>query len=233
MKISVVIPAHNEERYIKRTLESIQKQTHKPYEVIVVDNNSTDKTGGIAKKMGVKVLYEKNKGCGFARKAGFEAAKGDIIATTDADSILPAYWIYRINKAFLKDPDAIAVGGPYRFDTNKYRIIQKIVAGIWVFFDKILNAGNNLPGVNMAVKKNAYKETGGFKKNLNFEDLDLSLRLKKHGKVIFLKNLVVLTSFRRYNEKGAFKTTFNYMKNYLKVRFGKGNVYMEDIRETK
>lgn len=230
MKISVVIPAYNEEKYIKKTLESLQKQTLKPYEIIVADNGSTDRTGEIARLMGADVVFEKKKGSGNARKTGFKKAFGDIIATTDADSIPPANWLFEMKEAFIKNPGIVAVGGPYRFDSKKYRILIEIVAKIWIFCDKVLNAGNNIPGVNMAVLKKTYNEMGGFRKKY-YEDLDLSLRLKKIGKVLFLKNLVVITSFRRYAKNGFFKTVINYMRNYYRLRFKKSDVSMEDIRE--
>lgn len=229
-KISVVIPAYNEEKYITKTLESLKKQISPPFEIIVVDNNSGDRTKEIAKSFGVKVIIEKIKGTGAARKKGFENASGEIIATTDADTILPPNWLYKIKEAFLKNPEIIAVGGPYRFDSKKYKIFVEFFAWIWIFLDKIFNKGNNIPGVNMAVLKSAYKKVGGFK-NCGYEDLDLSLRLKKYGKVLFLKDLLVITSFRRYAQKGFFKTVWKYMKNYYKMRFRNKNVYMEDIRE--
>lgn len=231
VKISVVIPAYNEEKYIGRTLESLKKQTYKPYEIIVIDNNSEDKTGKIAKSMGAKVVFEKEKSIGAARKRGFQETKGDIIASTDADTILSPNWLSRIALTFLSDPKIIALGGPYQFDSPKNRFIVKIFEKIWVMTDRILNFGNNVPGVNMAVKKEAYIKAGGFKKNhYYYEDLDLSLRLKKIGRVVFLKNFYVTTSYRRYAEKGFFKTVFGYMKNYYRLRFRKKDIKMEDIR---
>ena len=233
MNISVVIPAYNEEKYIKRTLESLQKQTLKRYEIIVVDNDSEDKTKKAAESFGVKVIQEKRKGCGFARRTGFQNTRGDIIVTTDADTILPKDWLSRIKNAFVKNPDVIAVGGPYRLNSKKYKRITNIIAKLWTLCDRALNAGNNIPGVNMAVLKSAYNEIGGFKRGKSYEDLDLSLRLKKHGKVLFLNDLVVTTSFRRYAQKGFFRTAWEYMKNYYKVRFRKKKINMEDVRETK
>ncbi len=233
MKISVVIPAYNEENYLKSTLESLKKQALKPFEIIVVDNGSTDKTGEVAKSLGVKVILEKKKGIGFARKIGFEEALGDIIATTDADTILPKDWLLKISKTFKKNSNIIAVGGPYNFNTNKYKLIIKIVSKIWIFGDRILNSGNNIPGVNMAVLKKAYFKVGGFREINYFEDLDLSLRLKKIGKVVFLKDLLVTTSFRRYQEKGIFKTIIRYMSDYFRFIFKRSEIHMDDVRTKK
>jgi len=232
MKISVVIPAYNEESYLRRTIESLKNQSLKANEIIVVDNGSTDKTKEVAKSLGAKVIAEEKKGVGFARKAGFEKAFYDIIVTTDADTAFPKNWLSRIEKTFTENPRVIAVGGPYQFDTEKHKLAIKIMTKVWIWGDKILNLGNNIPGVNMAVLKKAYLKTKGFRKKY-YEDLDLSLQLKKQGKVVFLKNLVVTTSYRRYAKKGFLKTVWEYMKNYYGVRFKKSDIHVEDVRETR
>jgi len=149
MKISVVIPAYNEERYLRRTIRSLKNQTLKANEIIVVDNGSTDKTKEVAESLGAKVIIEKRKGVGFARRAGFEKALYDIIVTTDADTIFPKNWLSRIEKTFAENPRVIAVGGPYQFDTKKHKLAIKIMTKVWVWGDKILNLGNNIPGVRI------------------------------------------------------------------------------------
>lgn len=234
LKFSVVIPAYNEEAYIERTLNSLKHQTLKPYEIIVVDNNSTDKTAKIAELMDARVLFEKEKGIGPTRDKGFREAKGDIIATSDADTTFPADWLLRIKKEFEKDSKVVAVGGPYKFDTEKKKNTIKILTKIVIFMDKLVNLGkSNIPGANASILKNAYLRAGGYKEKY-FEDLGMSLRLKKLGKVIFLKDLWVTTSYRRYEEKGLFKTLFTYMKNYLNFKlFRKVSDNFEDIRHKK
>lgn len=93
--ISVVIPAFNEEAYIKQCLTSlVNQQTTEAYEVIVVDNNSTDSTIQIVQKfnqlLNLKIIHEKVKGRGSARKRAFYETSGKIILSTDADAIVPA-----------------------------------------------------------------------------------------------------------------------------------------------
>ncbi|KKQ44160.1 MAG: Glycosyl transferase, family 2 [Candidatus Woesebacteria bacterium GW2011_GWA1_37_8] len=85
-KISVVIPCYNEEIGLEKTYKLIPKFID---EVLVVDNLSTDKTAKVAKKLGAKVISEKNKGYGFAIKKGIETAKADIIITIDGDGTYP------------------------------------------------------------------------------------------------------------------------------------------------
>src|SRR3989344_5752786 len=100
LKISVIIPAFNEEKLLGECLESLQKQTlaKDEYEVIVIDNGSTDKTSAIAKSMGVSVYYYiKERGPGAARAFGVTKAKGSILAFTDADTTVTPTWLETID----------------------------------------------------------------------------------------------------------------------------------------
>ena len=87
MKLSIVIPAKNEEKYLPKLLASVKKQSFKDYEIIVADNNSKDKTKEIAKSYGCKIVKGGLPGKG--RNAGAKIAKGEIILFLDADVILP------------------------------------------------------------------------------------------------------------------------------------------------
>jgi glycosyltransferase involved in cell wall biosynthesis len=91
-KISIVIPAYNEEKAIGHTLKEINdtlKNINIDYEIIVIDNNSIDRTGDIAKDLGAHVILEKRQGYGNAYKCGLKKASGDIIITGDADGTYP------------------------------------------------------------------------------------------------------------------------------------------------
>ncbi len=101
-KITVVIPAYNEELGIKETIQEVKKALEGVHtytsEIIVVNNNSTDKTEEIAKKEKVTVLFEGQQGYGFAYKRGLREARGDIIITGDADGSYPFLDIPRFLK---------------------------------------------------------------------------------------------------------------------------------------
>lgn len=117
LTLSIVIPAYNEERYIKRCLDAIAAQTVEPDEVIVVDNNSTDSTAEIAKHYAfVKLLHEPKQGIAYARNRGFNEVSKVIIGRIDADTVLPIDWVEQI-KLFYEDPDhaETAVTGGCRF----------------------------------------------------------------------------------------------------------------------
>lgn len=116
MTISVVIPVYNEASYLPACLESLRKQTLPPDEIIIVDNNSTDRTARIAKDFGAKVINEPKQGIVFARNTGFDAARGDIIARGDADSIFPTDWLAEINRTLSGNRYAAITGGTTAYD---------------------------------------------------------------------------------------------------------------------
>src|SRR4029077_2365310 len=95
-RVSVVVPAYNEEKNLPLALASLLNQELKDFELIVVDNGSTDETPVIAKKLGARVIGENRRGVAHARQAGFLSSKGGIIATTDADTVVPPDWLSRI-----------------------------------------------------------------------------------------------------------------------------------------
>lgn len=99
--LSIVIPAYNEERHLPSCLDAIAEQTVRPDEVIVVDNNSTDRTAEIARSYKfVKVLREGEQGIALARNRGFDAAASDVIGRIDADTVLPPDWVARVKEFF-------------------------------------------------------------------------------------------------------------------------------------
>jgi glycosyltransferase involved in cell wall biosynthesis len=86
--VSVIIPAYNAERYLIEALDSVRAQGHRPLEVIMVDDGSTDGTAGVvAQYPDVRYVYQANRGPAAARNAGLRLAQGDLIAFLDADDV--------------------------------------------------------------------------------------------------------------------------------------------------
>ena len=170
-KISVVIPAYNEVKKIRRCLTALQKQSIRdPYEIIVVDNGSSDDTAPVARKFGVTVLEEKTRGVACARQRGFQAARGDIIASTDADTIVPPDWLQTIQNA-MADPKRVGVMGTFLFyDRGKiWNGLTKIITPAIRFIDWIVGHGqNHFIGMNFAVRKEAFRKSAGFNTNLKY-----------------------------------------------------------------
>lgn len=221
--ISVIIPAYNEEKYIEKCIESVKNQkTNLKYEIIVVNNNSTDNTSKIAKKYKVKLLDEKKQGVGAARRTGTQNAKGEIIIHIDADTRLFPNHFEKVWGHFKKDKELACLGGQFIFyDANFIqRMIRKILYKPTLFLAKISTKGALGPtGGNMAFKINTYKKTKGFNPKLNFgEDADITLQLKKFGKVKVDLNLKCEVSVRRYKMD---KKTLQYCLNFFSFCFRK------------
>jgi glycosyltransferase involved in cell wall biosynthesis len=212
VKISVIIPAFNEEKFLGNCLFSLKEQDFKDFEIIVVDNNSTDKTREIAKKFRVILVSEKNQGVAFARNKGAKIAKGEILVFTDADTILPKNWLSRIKEEFEKDKEMIAFGGSCQFYSGPIsaRLASKFLLKPFLILDKFFSGGFNLMGCNMAIKKEAFSEVGGFNEKLKLnEDVEISYRLREIGKVKFDPNFKVKTSGRRFRH-GLILGIINY-----------------------
>ena len=201
MRISVVVPAYNEEKYITRCLVSLTSQEIMPDEIIVVDNNCTDHTIDIAEKFNVRIVREKKQGMTYARNAGFDNAKFEIIARTDADTQPPNDWILRIKKGF-EDKNLGALSGPayyYRFPPMK-----ELSLLINSFFFKKINKmlkHDALFGPNMSIRKSAWEKvrnTVCLDNRMVHEDIDLSIHLGKHTILRFDTSLAVYTSPRRW-----------------------------------
>lgn len=200
MNISVVIPAYNEEKRIEACLQSIFHQTQLPYEVIVVDNNSTDKTAELARKMGARVITEKQQGITFARNAGFDAATGDIIARTDADTIVARDWIERINRHFEKDLALDAISGPAVFGI---RVFTPLVRLLVFETNKKIFGHYGLYGPNFALRKSAWERVKNevcLDDEKVHEDTDIAIHIGKGGKIGYDKELKVRTSARRLRQ---------------------------------
>ncbi len=212
-KVSVVIPAYNEADFIRRALDSLQRQDCQDFEVIVVDNNSTDATAVIARQYGARVIVQKEQGVGKARQLGFAAARADIIATTDADTKLPPDWISRIISRFGSDPALLAYGGLYSLHSGPKLarwFFPKRAYWLWRI-DQKFSGSWSLPGANMAVRASAFAAIGGFNQELQLgEDADLSQRLGKIGTVVLDRNFLVSTSGRRYR-KGLLAAAYAYI----------------------
>jgi glycosyltransferase involved in cell wall biosynthesis len=221
MKVSVVIPVFNEEALIVRCLTALQNQTKKAFEIIVVDNNSTDKTVEAAKQFPVKIVTEKKQGAIYARNTGFNSAQGDIIGRIDADTLVPANWIEEIQKHFTDDSNLIALSGPTFFDDKKFNnllFVEKIFLPTW----KLIFGHDVLYGPNTVITKEAWekvKDTVCLDDKKVHEDFDLAIHLGKlkMGKILFDKKFVVQVSERCWrNPKSYWEYPLRYLKTILR-----------------
>lgn len=235
-EISIVIPAYNEEKYIGPCLQSLvwQKTKHS-FEVVVVDNNSTDATKKIAlsfkDRLNIRVVAEKRQGRGVARWRGFEEATGDFLFSSDADTVLPPNWIEDFMKYF-KNKKIVAVTSMCNIDDPKKsnKVIFKFVHQLATEGSRFVLGQYCLYGFSFAVRKDIYVKSGKLDKKLNaLDDLDLGKRVQKYGKIQLVRDMPVLTSSRRFKD-GMFRGLFSFVKPVAQVVLNKNKFIMSDHR---
>lgn len=216
MSISFVVPAYNEETLLPACIQSISIEClGAVYEIIVVDNGSTDSTAEVARSTGWRVVSETRKGVTRARQAGLEASKNDIVAFIDADNELPPGWLMDALNSF-EDPEVVAVSGPVVY--SELLLPKRVISFLFYCVAKISHQFFPvLQGGNFIVRKSAMLKAGGFNTDIEFygEDTDTAVRLSKVGKVAFNLNLWVWSSARRMEREGMFLTGGRYILNYI------------------
>lgn len=185
MQFSIIIPAKNEEAHIGRCLDSISNVDWDPsqYEVIVVDNGSTDGTVAIARNKGVRVYVEPDLTISGLRNRGAFSATGDILAFLDADCAVDRDWLLAAS-TYLNDVDGVAAFGSPVVIPDGATWVQKAwynvrgKPGLVVEVDWLESA-------NLFVKRKAFLSINGFNEALiTCEDYDLTQRLKMIGRLI-------------------------------------------------
>jgi glycosyltransferase involved in cell wall biosynthesis len=247
MKLSFVIPAYNEEHYIGDCLDSILKQVPGApceVEIVVVNNASTDGTAAVVGKyLDVKLVNEPHKGIVWARRTGFAAATGDLIANVDSDSRLTPDWIKKVAAAFAQDEKLVAFSGPFiYYDFTPWenfwvRIFYYLGFISYLTNRFILRKGSMLQGGNFVVRRDALLKIGGYDTSIDFygEDTDIARRISKVGKAVFTFKLPMYSSGRRLAKTGIVTMGARYASNYFSTLFFKKPVTStyEDIRVEK
>lgn len=201
-RFSVVIPAYNEAGYLEATLESLRRQDFAgSYEVIVVDNNSSDDTAVVAERLGATVLREPRPGVCWARQRGTLVARGEIVVSTDADTVHPRDWLTRLDARFRSHPDAIAVAGPCRYQDP----LWWAALFPWLWFTAIAVVARltgrlvYLTATNVAFPRDRFP---GYNTNLTQggDEFDFLRRLQSRGRIVWDAGNPVLTSSRRMDQ---------------------------------
>ncbi|KAA0022895.1 glycosyltransferase [Antrihabitans cavernicola] len=209
LTLSVVIPAHNEEHYIGKCLDALLTQEDDLHEILVVDNNSTDRTAEIVRSYlprhpKLKLLAEPRPGVAFARNLGFDTATGEILGRLDADSRAYDSWAQTILEFFGRD-DVESVGAISGLNNSYDSPFTKLKG--W-YTKKQIERGafggdreiNNLHGANMAVRHSVWDKVRDNTSTENdvHEDLDLALTIREEDiKIRQLSDLMVDISPRR------------------------------------
>jgi glycosyltransferase involved in cell wall biosynthesis len=223
--ISIVVPAYNEEENITACLESLNRQTlpRIEYEIIVVDGNSKDRTRELAAPLADQVFVQTSKRVGGARNDGAMKARGEILATTDADCILPLDWLERIRDDFARYHPVQLYGTVYpREEGLSYRVSLAFANT----FSRIGYHTGTLYytlGCNTAFDRQAFIRAGMYRSVDAGDDLEIALRMKRFGKVLFDPKLRVGFSMRRYKQFGTLRSLYQWL--YIVIHGGETSRY--------
>ena len=220
-KVSIIIPTKNNGDILEKCLAAIQNLDYpkEEYEVIIVDGHSTDNTVEIAKKYGCKIVYEDVGTRGGACNIGVKNAKGEFIAFTDGDCVVPKDWLRNLIKHF-NDKNIASVGGPNitpEEDTEFAECIGLVLTFLskpgsryGLVADKVIETFHN-SGCNVAYRKNVIEEAGWFNEKLiTCEDEELDYRILEKGyKILYTPDAKVL-HYRRPTWKRFYKQAYKY-----------------------
>ncbi|HUZ06341.1 MAG TPA: glycosyltransferase family 2 protein [Candidatus Paceibacterota bacterium] len=230
MRVSIVIPAHNEEKFLAATIRAALAQDYPDFEVIVVNNASADRTAEVAGQFPVKLVHEPRKGLLWARECGRQNASGEIIANMDADCLPERNWL-RTGAGFFQDARVAAATGPYDYHdggtffrqssllTQKtaYWLVNRLFQCPGLRLGAILIGGNNF------IRAAALRQVSGYNTDILFygEDTDTAKRVSACGPVIFSNRLVMKTSARRFQAEGTARLGARYIAYFFKTIFAK------------
>src|SRR3989344_631098 len=215
--ISVIIPVYNAARTLSNCLDSIFNLDYTDFEVIIVNDCSTDNSLDIAKQYNVKIInHEKNFGPGVARNNGAKIANGSILAFTDSDCEVPRDWLRKFEDFFKKNQDVAIITGPYSksVETKFISIFQHY--DISRFQERTSGFINTCTSCNLACKKDIFFEICGFSETWINEDWRLAFKLPKQYKIYWHKENGVAHNYRA-TFKSYFKQQISWVSTTIMV----------------
>jgi glycosyltransferase involved in cell wall biosynthesis len=223
--ISVIIPTFNEEASITACLKSLSHQTlpRDEYEIIVVDGNSKDSTCELAREYADEVMTQTSKKVGGARNDGVLRAEGDIIATTDADCIIPPEWLEIIKNDFKSHDIVQLYGTVYPIEEGIKHKISLMGANTFSRIGYYTRSLYYTLGCNTAFDKNAFIKAGMYRCIDAGDDLEIARRMRKIGRVMLDDRMKVGFSMRRFQQFGTIKSAYEWL--YIVTNGGKASKY--------
>ena len=237
VKISLIVPVYNRPQEIEELLESLSKQTDSDFEVVIVEDGSTQtcetQVEFFKSKLNIKYFFKHNTGPGISRNYGFERCSGNYGIFLDSDCIIPSQYVQTVKKS-LREHYVDAFGGPDKAD-DSFTDLQKSIDYTMTSFittGGIRGGGEKMDkfyprSFNMGISREVFEKTGGFP-SARFadskaagEDIELSINIYKLGfKIGLIKDAYVFHK-RRTSIKQFFKQVFNF--GYARVSLTKRN----------
>ncbi len=229
--VSIIIPAYNSEKTMGKCLDSLLKLDYPDYEIIIIDDGSTDSTPEILKQYPkVKTITTQNSGPSKARNTGIWEARGDFIAFTDADCIVDHNWIKELFKGFKSDRVA-GVGGDQKSPEDECefgRDVQGFMKAIG-FVSDYLKTGDapetvkHNPSCNVMYRKEVLKEAGLFDEQLwPGEDVDLDFKIRRMGYSLYYNPNAIVYHYRPKTRASFARMMkrYGWAQGYLVNKYG-------------
>lgn len=240
-RVSVLIPAYNEEKYIHQTLAALVTQDYPDYEIIVTDNASSDRTAFVIQTfineqpitgVQIKLVHESRKGTNYARESARQQASGLIIAQMDADCLPAPNWLRKGVKALIKNPQRVAVTGPYDYfdGSSGMRFFSLLSQRVFYSFisDMVQFSGRGaiLIGGNAFIRAAILEKAGGYNTAFTFygDDIELGKQLARLGHVAYIPGLVQQSSSRRYKANGFWEVNKKYQYSFWNLVWRKNSL---------
>jgi GT2 family glycosyltransferase len=213
--ISVVVCSYNGARTIGDCLEGLLQLDYPHYEIIVVDDGSTDATSAVAGEYGVRLIRTENRGLSSARNTGIEAARGEIIAFIDDDARPDPHWLRYLAATFLSTNHA-GVGGPNVAPADGGAIARCVANAPGGPVHVLLSdrEAEHIPGCNMAFRKRCLQEVGGFDPQYRVagDDVDLCWRIRERGWTLGYNPAAMVWHHRRNSVRAYWRQQVGYGK---------------------
>ena len=216
-KVSVIIPTYNSAQYLEEAIASVLNQTYTNYEIIVIDDGSTDHTVELLEPYRDKIhyIYQENQGVSAARNQGIALAKGELIAFLDADDIFMAHKLEKQVAIFEQQPDLGIVNSGFRLikedgefitDIKRWETIPELTIETWILHQPVLPSA-------MMFRKQWLEKVNGFDTRwFSSEDVDLVFRLIAQGcRGVWLSEVTIY--YRRHNRSATWKNSLKQARN--------------------
>lgn len=239
IRISVVIPTFNSDKYIIRTLKTVFSQTSLPYEIVIVDDGSIDKTVEVIQNYlenyeplfnNIKIIQQKNSGAGAARNNGIRNATGNWIAFLDSDDIWDDHKLEMVEEVIKKNPD-ITMIAHNEYMINEGTLNEKKLCLLHEHYNREGNLflqlyqGNLFSTSCMTIRKNIIEKAGLFDETLySAQDYDLWIRVSKYGKLYYMDKPLGTYVMRKGN---ITSNTYRRYKCEMKIC----RKYIDDLKE--
>ncbi len=230
-RISIIIPVHNCRETIARCLDSLIRIDHPGFEIIIVDDGSTDETPEICGTYSqVRLMRVSKGGPSKARNAGIRIAQGDFVAFTDGDCIVERDWLTELERGFTS-PEIAGVGGNQKSpddETQTGVLIQGFLKSVgfvadYVKTDTHMKETAHNPTCNVMYRKSVLEDVGGFNEDLwPGEDVELDLLIRRRGYKLIYNPAAVVAHYRPKTYRGFARMFYRYgrAQGYLARKYG-------------